>query len=180
MNWIDPLSLPSIEGAVVRFLFNADGDADGFLLAKGQQVHFPPHLSQALLKRVKIGDHVRVRGLKPRGADVLVALSLTTHGGHTIEDLGSTAPVHAALFKSKPKLKTKPVQFVGAVKRCLYAPRGEVCGALLEDGCILRMDPKGNEKLIHFLKPGSEVTVWGDQIRVKGQYVVDIAYLASV
>jgi hypothetical protein len=180
MNWIDPLSLPSIEGAVDLFLFNADGDADGFLFANGQQVHFPPHLSQALLKRVKIGEHVRVRGLKPREVDVLVAISLTTHSGHTIEDLGLTAPGHAALYKTKRKFKSKHVQCVGVVKRCLYAPRGEVCGALLEDGCILRMHPKGNEKLLHFLKPGSEVTVWGDQIRVKGQYVIDIAYLSSV
>jgi hypothetical protein len=177
MNWIDPLSLPSIEGAVDRFLFNADGDADGFLFANGQQVHFPPQLSQALLKRVKIGDHVRARGLKPRGADVLVALSLTTRSGHTIEDPGPTATGLAALHKSKHK--SKPVQLVGVVKRCLYAPRGEICGALLEDGCILRMHPKGNEELLHFLKSGSEVTVWGDRIRVKGQYVVDIAYLAS-
>jgi hypothetical protein len=176
MNWIDPLSLPSIEGAVDLFLFNADG----FLFANGQQVHFPPHLSQALLKRVKIGEHVRVRGLKPREVDVLVAISLTTHSGHTIEDLGLTAPGHAALYKTKRKFKSKHVQCVGVVKRCLYAPRGEVCGALLEDGCILRMHPKGNEKLLHFLKPGSEVTVWGDQIRVKGQYVIDIAYLSSV
>ncbi len=28
MRWIDPLSLPSIEGEVARFLFNAGGDAD--------------------------------------------------------------------------------------------------------------------------------------------------------
>jgi hypothetical protein len=180
MHWIDPLSLPSIEGSVARFLFNADGAADGFLFANDQQVHFPPHLSQMLLKRVRIGEHVRVRGLKPRGSDLLVALSLTTHGGHTIEDLGPIAPDHAARLLEKHKFKSKPVHFVGVVKRCLFAPRGEVCGAILDDGCILRMLPNGNEKLLHFLKPGSEVTVWGDQIRVKGQYVIDISYLASV
>jgi hypothetical protein len=42
------------------------------------------------------------------------------------------------------------------------------------------MHPQGNEKLLPFLKAGSELTVWGDQIRVKGQRVIDIAYLASV
>jgi hypothetical protein len=178
MYWIDPLSLSSTEGAVERFMFNAQGDADGFLLANGQQVHFPPHLSDALLKRVKLGDHVRVRGLKPRAADVLVGLSLTTQAGQTIEDSGSAA-LHQTAHRITA-LKSKHVKHVGVVKRCLYAPRGEVCGALLVDGCILRMHPEGNEKLLHFLKPGSELTVWGDQIRVKGQLVIDIAYLASV
>ena len=174
MHWIDPLSLPSTEGDVARFLFNAEGHADGFLFTNGQQVHFPPHLSQALLKRVDVGDGVRARGFKPRGADVLVALSLTTQGGHTLEDTGDAAPEAAA------RPKHKAVQRNGVVTRCLYAPRGEVCGALLEGGSILRMHPKENEKLLHFLKPGTEVTVWGDLIRVRRQDVIDIAHLAFV
>jgi hypothetical protein len=62
----------------------------------------------------------------------------------------------------------------------LYSPRGEVCGALLENGSILRMHPENNEKLLQFLKPGTEVTVWGDQIRVRRQNVIDIDYLALV
>jgi hypothetical protein len=61
MNWIDHLSPPSIGGVVVRFLLNAYGDADGFPSANGQQVHFLLHLSKAVLKRVKIGEYVRVR-----------------------------------------------------------------------------------------------------------------------
>jgi hypothetical protein len=174
MHWIDPQSLPSTEGEVARFLFNAEGHADGFLFANGQQVHSSPHLSQALLKQVRVGDRVRVRGLKPRGADVLVALSLTTHGGHTLEDLGVAKPEPTEC----PKHKT--VQFDGVVTRCLYAPEGAVCGALLEDGGILRMHPEDNDKLLHFLRPGSEVTVWGEQIRVRRQNVVDIAHLAYV
>jgi hypothetical protein len=172
MHWIDPLSLPSTEGVVARFLFNAEGHADGFLFADGQQVHFPPQLSPALLKRVKVGDSVRVRACKPRGADVLVALSLTTHGGHTLEDTGPLEPDQAA------RPKHRKVQLDGVVTRCLYAPRGEACGALLEDGCIVRMHPEDNEALLPFLKPGTEVTVWGEQIRVKGQKVIDIAHMA--
>jgi hypothetical protein len=172
MHWIDPLSLPNTEGEVARFLFNAEGHADGFLFATGQQVHFPPHLSPTLLKRVKVGERVRVRALKPRGADVLVALSLTTHGGHTLEDLGEPVPD----LPARPK--HKKVQFDGVVTRCLYAPRGAVSGALLEDGSILRMHHKDNDELLHFLRPGTEITVWGEQIRVRRQNVIDIAHLA--
>lgn len=174
MHWIDPLSLPSTAGDVARFLFNAEGHADGFLLTNGQQVHFPPHLSQALLARVRVGSSVLVRGFKPRRADVLVALSLTTHAGHTLEDSGAAALGQPKGYSGKPQ----PVQLDGVVTRRIYAPHGEVCGALLEDGTLLRMHAKGNEKLQRFLQPGLEVTVWGDQIRVHGQTVIDIAYLA--
>ena len=59
MHWIDPLSLPSTEGEVARFLFNAEGHAD-----------------------------------------VLVGLSLTTHGGHTLEDMGAAAPDVGSLARA--------------------------------------------------------------------------------
>jgi hypothetical protein len=159
---------------VARFLFNAEGHADGFLFQNGQQVYFAPHLSQALLKQVKVGDSVRVRALKPRGADVLVALSLVTHGGHTLEDLGQAAPDTQALAKHKS------VQRDGMVTRCLFGPRGEVSGALLEDGSILCLQPRGHAALLHFLNPGAEITVWGSQICFKRQNIIDIERLAFV
>jgi hypothetical protein len=76
LRTVDPASLSSTEGAVERFLSNLHGDADGLVL-DGQQVHFPPHMSEALTKSIKAGDRVEVRGLKCRGVDVLMALSIT-------------------------------------------------------------------------------------------------------
>ena len=174
MHWIDPLSLPSVEGEVGRFLFNVEGQSDGLLLATGQQVHFSPHLSKHVLKQVRVGDRVRVRVLKPRAADVLIALSLITHGGHTIEDTGT------AKYELPEPPKHKPVQLDGVVTRCLYSHKGDVCGALLEDGSILRMHPNSHEELLHFLKPGTEVTVWGDQICVSKQKVIHIGRMALI
>jgi hypothetical protein len=40
------------------------------------------------------------------------------------------------------------------------------------------MHHKDNDELLHFLRPGTEVTVWGEQIRVRRQNVIDIAHLA--
>jgi len=73
---VDPASLRSTEGAVVRFLSNLHGDADGLLL-DGQQVHFPPHMSDPLTKAIKVGDRIAVQGLKCRGVDILMALAIT-------------------------------------------------------------------------------------------------------
>jgi hypothetical protein len=176
MHWIDPHSLPLVNGSVSRFLFNPDGLCDGFLFDDGLQVHFPPHLSRQLLKRVKEGDRVGVHGLKPRGAEVLAALSVTTHGGHCIEDLGP----HAQAHHSAPRgvSKSRPVQLDGTVARRLYAPKGEVSGALLEDGTAVRMHPRDNEALLPLLLPGRRITVWGDAIGVHGHKVIDISHLA--
>jgi len=91
MHWIDPKSLPETSGTVSKFLYNVHGDADGFLLDGDRQVHLPPHLSSELLKTVKVGDKVLVRGVKPRAVDLLVAASITAPNGTEIVDHGPDA-----------------------------------------------------------------------------------------
>lgn len=71
MHWIDPDCLPETRGTVTRFLLNPHGEFDGFILDDSRQVHFPPHLSKQLARNVKMGDLVTVRGIKPRGADMV-------------------------------------------------------------------------------------------------------------
>jgi hypothetical protein len=53
MHWIDPDYLPEITGTVDQFLVNKHGEADGFLLTDGGEVHVPPHLSSRLLRDVR-------------------------------------------------------------------------------------------------------------------------------
>ena len=57
-------------------------------------------------------------------------------------------------------------------------PKGKVCGALLEDGEIVRMHPKGNSELIAYLVPGEKVVVWDEKTTVHGQSVIDILQMA--
>lgn len=88
MHWIDPDCLPQTRGTVTRFLLNPHGELDGFVLDDSRQVHFPPHLSKQLARNVKIGDAVTVRGIKPRGADMIAAVAVMTKAGRTILDEG--------------------------------------------------------------------------------------------
>lgn len=174
MHWIDPLSLPETTGTVTRFLYNAHGDADGFLMDDDRQVHFPPHLSAELLKKVGVGDKVSVRGVKPRGAEVVAGVSLRGANGSEVTDEGPDA---------KPKRPAaariaKPVEIHGRVQQTLYAPKGEVCGAILESGDIVRMRPKENATLAPYFEPGVNIGVWGDAIVVRGQKVIDLAEVA--
>ena len=71
MHWIDPDYLPEIAGTVDQFLVNKHGEADGFLLTDGGEVHVPPHLSSRLLRDLRPGGKVRVRGVRPRGVEMV-------------------------------------------------------------------------------------------------------------
>lgn len=88
MHWIDPACLPETKGTVGRFLINPHGDADGLLLKDGKEVHFPPHLSAAGLTVLKPGDHVKVRGVRPRGVDMVAAVSIQAGDAPAIVDNG--------------------------------------------------------------------------------------------
>jgi hypothetical protein len=78
MHWIDPTCLQETRGTVSQFLLNSHGELDGLILSNGRQVHFPPHLSRQIAKHISVGDKVRVRGVKPRAADIVAAVQLTS------------------------------------------------------------------------------------------------------
>lgn len=78
MHWIDPDYLPEITGTVDQFLVNQHGEADGFLLTDGGEVHVPPHLSSRLLREVRPGSKVRIRGVRPRGVEMISAVAIDT------------------------------------------------------------------------------------------------------
>ncbi|QHI96831.1 hypothetical protein GT347_01790 [Xylophilus rhododendri] len=155
-----------------RLLFNERGEADGLLLKDQMQVHLPPHLSQALQRKIKPGDEVVMRGVRPRGAPVLAAVSVSGPKGSVTDE----GPTHPPQHPAPPP--AKPVEVSGTVELSLFAPRGELCGALLDNGDILRLPPKENTDFAPWLQPGCQVTAWGDAIRVKGQRVIALTHLA--
>lgn len=65
MHWIDPENLPESAGVVDCFLQNADGEPDGLLLTDGTEVHFPPHMGEAVVAAITPGSEVRIRGVRP-------------------------------------------------------------------------------------------------------------------
>ena len=62
----------------------------------------------------------------------------------------------------------------------LFAPRGEVCGALLHDGTVVRVHPKGNAGLAEYFEPGRRIEVWGAAFRKGGARVVDVDHVAYI
>jgi hypothetical protein len=176
MHWIDPAALPETLGTINSLIYNADGEVDGLILDGDRLVHVPPHMVQALgLQRLHVGAAIRVRGVKPRRADLIVAVSITADG-RCVEDDEDGPEAHEA----PPAPATMPVDIVGQVRLTLHAPRGEVCGALLEDGTVVRVWPRHNEGLAEYFEPGRRIEVWGPAFRRGGLQVVDVEHVALI
>jgi hypothetical protein len=86
MHWINPDHLPVTTGTVDQFLVNTRGEADGFVLTDGNEVHVPPHLSPRLLREVRPGSEVKVRGVRPRRANMVVAVAIDTAKGRILDE----------------------------------------------------------------------------------------------
>jgi len=112
--------------------------------------------------------------LKPRGADVLAAITLKSQQGVEIIDEGPQHHEHPA----KPEGKSMDVQ--GEVVRSLYGPKGELRGALLDDGTSSRMPPHGAAELANYLVPGVHVQAWGHGVGNKFGRTIDVHDIAEL
>jgi hypothetical protein len=176
MHWIDPTSLPETRGKVTRFLLNPHGELDGLVIGS-RQVHFPPHLSKKLARHVALGDAVRVRGVKPRGADMIAAVSLTTASGVLILDEG---PHHDGQKNEKPHVERRSMDACGEVVLSLLGPKGELRGALLQDGTSLRMPPHAAAELAAYLTPGAHVHAWGHGVKNRHGRTIEVDEIAEL
>jgi hypothetical protein len=158
MHWIDPDHLPEMTGTVDQFLVNKHGEADGFLLTDGEEVHVPPHLSARLLRDVRPGSRVKVRGVRPRGVRMVAAVAIDTPKGRILDE-GPDAREDGPAFE---KPKHSPMTAQGVVKRSIHGPKGETRGAVLEDGRIIRLPPHEADRFAELLVKGGKIFVSGE------------------
>lgn len=177
MHWIDPECLQETRGTVTQFLLNAHGELDGLILGKARQVHFPPHLSRQVAKHIRVGDKLRVRGVKPRVADIVAAVQLTSATGVTILDEG---PHHHAVQHERPHVDKRSMEATGEVRLALYGPKGELRGAVLTDGTSIRMPPHAAEVLSGYLEPGAFIQVWGHGVKNRYGRTIEVDEIAEL
>lgn len=170
MHWIDPDHLPQTVGNVVQFTQNGKGELDGLILDRDRQVHFPPHLGRQVAGTIAVGDKVHVRGVRPRGAPVIAAVSLGKTHGTEIVDNGPDAEKH----RSPPRTKSNALKVSGDVRLPLHGPKGELWGALLEDGTVVRLGPREAAKKSKQLKPGAHFSAQGMAMENRFGRVVEI------
>ncbi|MEZ2141782.1 hypothetical protein AAE026_05610 [Bradyrhizobium sp. DN5] len=176
MHWIDPDSLPEVAGIIERFVLNPHGEVDGFVMRDGHNailVHTPPQMDGELTRHLKPGDKVGVHGVRPRGAKLLAAISVSTAGGREIVDQG---PDHD---RKHPKVTRAAMSADGVVALSLFGPKGELRGALLSDGTVLRVGPKEAKHVAALLAPGAKVAARGDGLETRLGRVIQVREIGS-
>jgi len=202
----DLSQLPTTRGTVRYFTLTPRGDVDGFVLADGTQVHVPPHLSTQLVAAVRLGDAVTVRGLRAAAAPMVAALSVTGDAsGQTVVDTGPPGgpgrgpgeranrgpgappppggPGAAGMAPPPPPpggpAAGPPSEVSGKILAVLHGPRGEVNGAMLEDGTVLRLPPPEAARLTAMLAPGQTVVAQGPGIANNLGRMVDVRAIGA-
>ena len=168
--------LPETRGSVQRFTLTPIGELDGVILADGTEVHLPPHLTTQLAGAVRVGDTVTVQGYRSSYVPLIVAASITdANTGQTVVDDGppppGSRPPPPPPGVPAPGAQQTTVQ--GKVQMPLYGPRGDVNGALLSDGTIVRIGPREAYQVSSLLNPGQTLAVQGWGLTTSYGKVVD-------
>jgi hypothetical protein len=152
VNSWDAAQFPETKGTVRQYTLTPRGDVDGFILTDGTEVKVPKHLSAQLVYAVRPGDAVTVRGLKAFALPLIDAATITNdRTGAMVVDNGPPGPDRWGLATT----------ITGKVSATLHGPRGEVNGAILENGTILRLGPREAASLSALLQPGQSLAARG-------------------
>jgi hypothetical protein len=153
----DPQQLPATQGRVAQYSLTPRGDVDGVILQDGTQVHLPPHLGGQLVQTVKPGDSITVRGLKAQALPLIQAISVTNDAsGQSVVDTGPPATPPQPLVMGFQWLQVQ-----GRVREPLYGPRGDMNGALLDDGTQVHLPPDQAWSLGSELQAGGTLVAQG-------------------
>lgn len=128
---------PAAQAKVSRLLVNPFGEVDGVLLDSGALVTFPPHMGEQLAAAVKPGDMVDVKGY-PEMPGQIKAYVITNSS--TSQAVMVHPKPHAGM-KPPPHLRgvgLKEMSAQGEIRHLRYGGKGEINGAILADGTIVR------------------------------------------
>jgi len=172
----DAQQLPEAHGTVQRFTLTPRGELEGFLLTDGSEVHLPPHLSDQLAAAVWPGDPASIRGYRSPTAPLIVATTVTdTSTNQTVVDQGPPPPGvrPRPLPPGVPSPGSQQTSINGRVQTSLYGPAGDLNGAVLYDGTIVRVPPREAYQFASLLTPGQTVTVQGFALNTTYGRVID-------
>jgi hypothetical protein len=150
--------MTSIRGTVSQYLMNPDGLVDGLFLSDTTVVRFPPHLSQQLVQTVRPQDSVRVDGLFEFQGVVHASTIANTANGQSVVDTPPSAqnPPPAPNFNARQPMSTS-----GVIKALTYAPRGEIDGAVLDNGTIVHVPPPVGMQYASLFRIGATLAASG-------------------
>jgi hypothetical protein len=167
----DRSQLPETKGTVKQYTLTPRGDVDGLILNDGTEIKLPPHLTGQIVFAVRPGDAVTVRGLRARAMPLVDAASVQNDAsGAVVTDNGPPAgPVRMA----------NETTVSGRIVTALHGKRGEVNGAVLDNGTTLRLPPPEAERMQALLQQGQTVSVRGASLVTALGTVIDVTAIGT-
>ena len=157
-----------VHGTVLRYLLTPRGEVDGLLLEDGTFIKFSPHLGRELAQVAKPNDEVIVIGAL-EGPKLL--------RGHVV--VNPKAEIALREMKPIPPERAsfagplQPLRAEGTIRYAKHNPRGEIDGAILEDGTILQFPPQADEAFVKQLE--SDQPLYAVGFGTSNQYGISIA-----
>jgi len=148
----------SIRGTVSQYLMNPDGLVDGLLLSDNTIVRFPPHMSQQLVQAVKPQDSVRVDGFF-EFQGMIHATTITN--ANSQQSVVETPPSPQNPPPAPNPYARQPMSVSGIIKALTYAPRGQIDGAVLDNGTIVHVPPPVGMQYPSFFRVGASLAASG-------------------
>jgi hypothetical protein len=167
----DTSQLPETRGTVKQYTLTPRGDVDGLILNDGTEVKLPPHLTAQVVFAIHPGDEISIRGLRARAIALVDASSVTNMAsGKSVVDNGPP---------DGPGRRATEQTISGRIGTLLHGKRGEVNGAILDDGTELRLPPPEADRLADWLRPGQTVSVRGDLLDTALGKIVDVRAMGT-
>lgn len=159
-----------VRGTVERLTTAPKGETDGAVLDDGTTLHWPPHLADEFQAAVKVGDEVEATGrteTAPGGEEQFEVERLTNLRTKAVamnDDRRPPKPPKGPKQRGPrrgPGEDRRTATIKGVVRSLTTAPKGEVDGAVLDDGTTLHWPP-------HLEDEFKNIAVVGDQIEATG------------
>jgi hypothetical protein len=162
--WFDPTQLPSFTGVVDRYLLTPEGKTDRLLFREGPQVIFPEHVADEIMAAVEPGRSIIVYGIRARRVPAITLLAWAKDS--------SVAP----RFVDRPawsfpefRAADERLEVSGTIHSPLYTPQGDVIGAILDEGVVIRFPVDIAAALGDRLNTGRPIAATGRGATVEGR-----------
>lgn len=148
----------SIRGTIAQYLMNPDGNVDGVLLSDKTIVRFPPHLGQQLVQTAKPQDPVQIDGFPEAQGSIHAAAITNANTQQTVIDVppSSENPPPGPIASSRQSMSVS-----GVIKVLMHSPRGEIDGAVLDNGAIVHVGPLVVSQQAHLFQAGASLAASG-------------------
>ncbi|HXY58178.1 MAG TPA: hypothetical protein VEH76_06330 [Methylocystis sp.] len=148
-------------GRIERFTITPQGEIDGFLFADSQQVYLLSDLARVAGAVVRLGDTVIVKGYRSPAAPVIIALEVRDANDRALVAPSGPAAPKTAQSAETPQTQTRATTLKEKVRTTLYGPVGDVTGAILQNGELLRLAPQTTNRAEILLRPGESIEAQG-------------------